>query len=91
MAQLQLHSYGWARDSKGLPLDSQPLSCAGCWLLQAAARSHAAREAELNSREAGLEAAQQQLEQQSQQLQVRAAEARPHLSSVQLSLSHKLG
>jgi hypothetical protein len=41
--------------------------------VQAAARSHAAREAELNSREAALEAAQQQLEQQSRQLQVRAA------------------
>lgn len=39
--------------------------------LQAAARSHAAREAEINSREAALEAAQQQLEQQSMQLQVR--------------------
>jgi hypothetical protein len=40
--------------------------------VQAAARSHAAREAELNSREAALEAAQQQLEQQSLQLQVQA-------------------
>lgn len=39
-------------------------------LLQAAARSHAAREAELGSREAALDAAQQQLEQQAHQLQV---------------------
>lgn len=41
-----------------------------CVTLQAAARSHTAREAELAAREGAIDAAQQQVEQQSRQLQV---------------------
>lgn len=41
-----------------------------CGVVQAAARSHNAREAELSAREAAIDAAQQQVEQQSRQLQV---------------------
>lgn len=42
--------------------------------LQAAARSHAARQAELDAREAAVQAAQQQVEQQAQQMQVRGVD-----------------
>jgi hypothetical protein len=50
---------------------STPVLALSAVFLQAAARSHAARHAELDAREAAVQAAQQQVEQQAQQLQVR--------------------